>query len=263
MDLHGKTVLATGATGGIGGALARVCASAGARLKVHGRDAARMNQLLAGLPAGSESLLGDLSTAEGRAALCAFAAAPNAADVVILNAASGHFGLFEEMSTGALEALIDSDLLAPMLLAHALLPILRQRPAAALVIVGSTLGHIGHPGFAAYGAAKGGLRTFTEALAREVGVEGPRVLWVSPRATRTAMNDGGARAMNAALKVTEDPPEAVATAVLDALHKDRRRVQMGIAEKVFVRINALLPQMVDRAMAGKLSTIRRYASRKG
>lgn len=49
-------------------------------------------------------------------------------------------------------------------------------------MIGSTLGQIGHPGFAAYGAAKGGLRTFAEALTRELGAQGPRLLWVSPAA---------------------------------------------------------------------------------
>ncbi len=262
MKLQGRRFLITGATGGIGGALARVLADRGARLLVHGRDATRMQTLLATLPADTGHLLGDLGTAEGRAALLAFAAGPQPADAVILNAAGGHFGLYESMSEAQIAHLITTDLLAPMLLARALIPLLRSRPQGMLVLIGSTLGQIGHPGFAAYGAAKGGLRTFAEALGRELGAEGPRLLWVSPRATRTAMNSASAQAMNVELKVAEDPPEAVACAVASALERDQPRVQMGLAEKVFVRVNAVLPALVDRAMSGKLPTIRRHASGK-
>lgn len=259
MNLRGQTFLVTGATGGIGGALARALAERGARLRVHGRDPGRMAALLRTLPAGTESLLGDLGSSEGRAALVEFAQGGGMVDGVILSAAGGHFGLFEQMTSGDIERLVATDLVAPMLLTHALLPRLASHGRSALVLIGSTLGQIGHPGFAAYGAAKGGLRTFAEALARELGAEGPRLLWVSPRSTRTAMNSPAARAMNAELKVAEDPPEAVAAAIVAALEGRRPRVQMGLAEKVFVRVNAMLPALVDRAMSGKLATIRRHA----
>lgn len=260
MNLAGARILVTGATGGIGGALARALARAGARLVVHGRDGERMRRLLATLPAGTTGVLADLATPEGRSAVLAEVQSSGALDAVVLNAAGGHFGLYEAMSAEKIVSLIQTDLLAPMLLAHAVLPVLRQRPGSALVLVGSTLGQIGHPGFAAYGAAKGGLRTFAEALSREIGSEGPRVLHVSPRATRTGMNSAAAQAMNRELKVAEDAPEVVAAAIVDALARDRPRVQLGLAEKLFVRVNAVLPGVVDRAMAGKLSTIRRHAA---
>lgn len=260
MNLAGLRFLITGATGGIGGALARKLAARGAKLLVHGRDPAKMQALLAQLPADTGSLLADMGNAEGRAALAAFAAGPKPADGVILNAAGGHFGLYEQMSDAEIARLVATDLLAPMLLTRALLPLLRARPDGSLTLIGSTLGQIGHPGFAAYGAAKGGLRTFAEALSRELGDDGPRLLWVSPRATRTGMNSASAQAMNAELKVGEDSPEVVADAIVRALERNRPRVQMGMAEKVFVRVNAVLPALVDRAMSGKLPTIRRHAA---
>lgn len=260
MNLKGRTILITGATGGIGGALARLAADRGARLRVHGRDPQRMEALLKTLPEGTRSLLADLSTPAGRAALIEFACEGGGSDIAVLNAAGGHFGLFEQMRASEIEQLIATDLVAPMLLTHALLPRLAPHGQGALVLIGSTLGQIGHPGFAAYGAAKGGLRTFAEALTREIGSEGPRLLWVSPRSTRTGMNSAAARAMNAALNVAEDPPEAVAAAICEALERGRGRVQMGLAEKVFVRVNAVLPALVDKAMQGKLPTIRLHAA---
>lgn len=259
MKLSGQTFLVTGATGGIGGALARALAQSGVRLRVHGRDPERMAALLKTLPPDTTSLLADLSAHEGRTRLVEFAGAGGMVDGAILNAAGGHFGLFEQMQPNDIVRLVGTDLIAPMLLTHALLPKLAARGKSALVLIGSTLGQIGHPGFAAYGAAKGGLRTFAEALARELGSEGPRLLFVSPRSTRTAMNSEAAKAMNAELKVGEDTPEQVAATIVAALERDRPRVQMGFAEKVFIRVNAMLPALVDRAMSGKLSTIRRHA----
>ena len=218
-----------------------------------------MTALLKSLPGETRSLLADLTSQEGRAELLRFAASDGGIDAAVLNAAGGHFGLYTDMQPAQIEHLLCTDLLAPMLLTHGLLPQLSARPQGALVMIGSTLGQIGHPGFAAYGAAKGGLRTFAEALTRELGAQGPRLLWVSPRSTRTAMNSAAARAMNAELNVAEDPPEAVAAAIVDALERDRPRVQMGLAENVFVRLNAVLPALVDRAMSSKLSTIQRHA----
>ena len=259
MKLQGRNFLVTGATGGIGGALARALSDRGAKLRVHGRDPGRMTALLQSLPKGTAAVLADLATVQGREQLLRFAFAEGPLDGAVLNAAGGHFGLFEAMNSAEIEQLIATDLVAPMLLSNALLPKLAGGGQAALVLIGSTLGQIGHPGFAAYGAAKGGLRTFAEALARELGRDGPRLLWVSPRSTRTAMNSAAAKAMNAELKVSEDPPEAVDAAIVHALEHDQPRVQMGFAEKVFVRVNAVLPSLVDRAMSGKLSTIRRHA----
>jgi len=65
--------------------------------------------------------------------------------------------------------------------------------------------------------------------------------------------------MNAELKVGEDLPETVAAAIVHALENNRPRQQMGFAEQVFTRVNAVVPALVDRAMSGKLSTIRRHA----
>lgn len=260
MHLNHKTFLITGASGGIGSALAHALVAAGANVLVHGRDEQRLHTLLRALPTGTPAVLADLATADGRDTLAAFARGHKALDGAVLNAASGHFGPFEEMTGEEIERVITTDLLSPLLLTRALLPLLRRRVDSALVLIGSTLGRIGHPGFAVYGAAKGGLHTFAEALGREFGSAGPRVLHVAPRATRTAMNDGAARAMNAALKVSEDPPERVAAAIVAALKRDARRVQIGAPEKIFVRMNVLLPGVVDRALAGKRDTIMKFAS---
>ncbi len=259
MNLKDKTILITGASGGIGSALAQAFVVAGAKVLVHGRDELRLQASLHRLPAGTPAVLADLATSAGRDELLRFASThrPNA---VVLNAASGHFGRFVDMRAEDIERLIATDLLSPVLLTRALLPGLQDQADSALVLIGSTLGRIGHPGFAAYGATKAGLYAFAEALSRELGRHGPRVLHVAPRATRTSMNNGAARAMNAALRVTEDAPETVAAAVIEALRRNARRLQIGLPERILVRVNAVLPSIVDRALAGKHETIMKFAT---
>lgn len=261
--LAGRQVLLTGATGGIGAALAQALSAAGAQLRLHGRDDQRMQTLQASLPAGTRNLLGDLREAPARAELIEFASSPEPVDIAILNAASGHFGAFESMDEEQIERLLHTDLLVPMLLARRLLPVLRRRPGGLLVLVGSTLGQIGHPGYAVYGAAKAGLRSFGEALMRELGEDGPCLLTVMPRATRTAMNEGRAAAMNRALGAAVDPPERVAARIVAAIQAGRRRCQIGWPEALFTRVNVLAPGLVDRAMASRLPTIRLHLPPQG
>ena len=76
--------------------------------------------------------------------------------------------------------------------------------------VGSIMGYLGYPGHAAYCASKFALRGFSEALRRELADSPVRVLYLAPRATRTAMNGAGICALNAELGVAMDEPAAVA-----------------------------------------------------
>ena len=98
-----------------------------------------------------------------------------------------------------------------MLLCQGLLPLLRNRPEAAIVNIGSTFGSIGHPGFATYCASKFGLRGFTETLRRELADTEVQVYYVAPRATRTDMNSAAVVQLNEELGNAMDPPDVVKT----------------------------------------------------
>jgi len=125
--------------------------------------------------------------------------------------------------------------------------------------VGSTFGSIGFPFFAAYSASKFGLRGFSEALQRELDATGVDGIYVAPRAARTPLNTGPVVRMNEALKVAMDPPEVVAEAIVRAIERDRERVYLGWPEKAFVRLNALLPGVVGRALRKQSHPMRPYA----
>jgi short-subunit dehydrogenase len=201
-----------------------------------------------------------------RDALAAAARGPGepASSLLVLGAAVSHFGLFEDATDAALRAQLETNLLAPVRLVHALLPMLAAAaapgaPAPAVVAIGSTFGSLGYPGFAAYAASKFGLRGFIEAMARE-HADGPvRWQYLAPRATRTAFNPPEVDALNAALGTAVDDPADVAARLLADIARGTRRRQLGWPERLFARLNGLLPELVDRALAGQLPTIRAHA----
>ena len=262
LTLPDSRILLTGATGGIGSAIAQRLTSAGASLLLHGREDSELATLRKTLPKNADILTvtADLTDTNGRAAIVEAARRfPGGINKVIHNAGWNQFGLFEEQPESVLTMTMQINLLAPMLLTHALLPQLHLQRSSQLIFITSTFGRIGHAGYAAYAASKFGLTGFAESLRRELADSDIAITTLSPRATRTALNPANVMAMNQALKVHMDPPEVVAEAVLEALWTRPARRQLGWPEKLFVRLNALFPQLIDRALAKQLPLVKRYA----
>lgn len=257
--LRGSVVFLTGATGGIGAPLAAALVGAGATVVAIGRDLPRLQALAAPFAPGAVlPLCADLSSSLGRDAVVAQACLTPPTQLVMAHAQSG-FGLFAEQSEAELVRLMQVNLVAPMLLVRALLPLLARQPNAAVVAVGSTFGSLGYPGFAAYSASKFGLRGLIEALGRE-HADGPVAFqYLSPRATRTPFNSAAVDALNRELGTAQDEPDAVAGALLAAIVRGDRRRQLGWPEKFFARLNGAFPALVDRALRKHLSTVRRHA----
>ena len=259
--LAGRTVLLTGASGGIGAALCDSLVGGGARVVAVGRNETRLQQLARRHDAGRVvPLVADLADDSGRAHVVStvsrFERTPS---VLVLAHAQSAFGLFEEQSMKELRNLVDTNLLGPMALIHGLLPTLKQHPQAAVVAVGSTFGSLAFPGFAAYSATKFGLRGLMEGLSREYADSGLQFQFLSPRATRTAFNTPAVEAMNRELKTAEDAPADVAAQLVAAITSGRPRMQIGWPEKLFARINGALPGLVDRSLKSQLAIIRRHA----
>lgn len=261
MDISGRTVLLTGATGGIGSALVDELLQRGARVAAVGRDPERLRQLVARSADGSVvPILADVVSAADRRQLVAQVStlAPTPSLLILAHAQSA-FGMFEHQSEAELSRLVETNLLAPMLLIRALLPMLQTHPQAAVVAVGSTFGSVAFPGFCAYSATKFGLRGLMEGLAREHPDGGVSYRYLSPRATRTAFNSPAVDALNSELKVAIDEPSVVAKALIDAIVRGDRRRQLGWPEKFFARLNGAMPGLVDRALKSQLPAIRRHA----
>lgn len=259
--LTGRTVLLTGASGGIGAALCDALVAADAWVIAVGRNAPRLEAIAARHPPGRVSAAqADLATDAGRAALVdAVSRREVAPSVLVMAHAMGGFGLFEDQPEAALRALVDTNLTGSLLLIHALLPVLRTHPRPAVVAVGSTFGSLAFPGFAAYSATKFGLRGLMEGLSREYADSGLRFQYLSPRATRTAFNTPQAEAMNREMRVAQDDPAAVAAQLVAAIADGRTRLQIGWPERLFVRLNGVLPGLIDRNLRAQLPIVRRHA----
>jgi short-subunit dehydrogenase len=260
MQLNGARILLTGASGGLGGVLARELAQAGAALLLTGRDPAALARI--DLPAGSDyrPLQADLTDAAGIDSAVA-AARAFGANILINNAGVASFGLLAEQDWNDIERILATNLGAPIRLTRALLPWLTQQPAAAVVNIGSAFGSIPFAGFTAYSAAKAGLRGFSQALRRELADSTVRVIHVAPRAIDTPINPPAVRALNRALGSTTDTPETVARHILGMLANDVAEGHIGFPERFFAWLNGCAPGLVDQGLRGKLARIKQHAAK--
>lgn len=257
MKLENKQVLLTGATGGIGRAIARQLSDAGARLTLVGRDRDKLEALQVQLAGQPSTVVADINTAEGRSAVFRQCEVYGL-DLFVNAAGVMDFQLYDRQSGEWVERMVTTNLLSPMLMSQGLIPLLRQRPESAMVHIGSIFGSIGHPGFTAYCASKFGLRGFVEALQRELADTPIKVLYLAPRATRTDLNNSAVTALNDALGNTTDTPEKVAEQLMIVLADPSHQSFMGWPEKLFVRLNGLFPGIVHNALVKKLPLIRRH-----
>lgn len=259
MQLENARILLTGASGGLGQELAQQLTDSGATLLLAGRDSGRLDSLAASLGPGAASICTDLGQPAGIAAL-AGAAREFAINVLINNAGVGAFGLFENQDWATIERVLATNLDAPIHLTQALLPWLKAQPQAAIVNIGSTFGSLPFPGFAAYSAAKAGLRGFSQALRRELADSPVAVIHLAPRAIDTPLNSDAVKALNRALKNHSDSVEDVARQVVRALCRGRGEHHFGFPERLFAWLNGVAPSLIDRGLAGKLAIIKRYGS---
>lgn len=259
MKLEGKLVLLTGASGGIGEALAQELAAQGARLLLHGRRASALERLRKELPHPErhQTVIADLGSPQERAKLLQHPALDEGLDVLINNAGCNQFAWLEDQSSEQVERQLLLNVEAPIQLTRMLLP--RLRKPAVIMNVGSSFGAIGYAGYSVYCASKFALRGFSEALGRELEGTGIQVLHFAPRATRTRLNSEAAYEMNVELGTHTDSPQDVAEEAVIALRNETRRSWLGWPEKLFVRLNGLLPGLVDRALAKQKPIIERYA----
>ena len=259
MNIQGKKILLTGASGGIGEAIANQLASAGATLILTGRNLHRLQELQQQLGAQHTIIAADLADARDRQKLFDACQAQGGIDLLINNAGISELKLFEQQAPERIEQTLHTNLLSPMLLCQLFIPMLRERPEAAIINVGSTFGSIGYAGFSGYCASKFGLRGFTEALRRELADSAIRIIYLAPRATRTEINSSAVVQMNEQLGNTMDDPQQVARTLLAIVQKNQSVGFIGWPEKLFVRLNALLPRLVDKALHKQLPIIKHFA----
>ena len=189
-DLTGKTALVTGATGGIGGAIAKVLHDAGAVVGLSGRNEEKLNALAAQLGERAHVLPADLSSAEGIAALVdAASAAMEQVDILVNNAGLTRDNLSMRMKDDEWQEVLDVNLTAPFRLARAVQRGMMKNRWGRIINISSVVGTTGNPGQANYCASKAGMAGWTKAMAAEVASRGITVNCIAPGFIATAMTD--------------------------------------------------------------------------
>jgi 3-oxoacyl-[acyl-carrier protein] reductase len=189
-DLTGKAALVTGASGGIGGAIARALHGAGATVALSGTRTAPLESLAGALGARTHVLPCDLSDAAAVEALPKQAAeAMGAVDILVNNAGITRDQLFMRMSDADWDAVIAVNLTSVMRMSRGVLRGMMKARWGRIVNVSSIVGVTGNPGQANYVASKAGVIGMSKSLAQEVASRGITVNCVAPGFIATAMTD--------------------------------------------------------------------------
>ncbi|GAC1345267.1 MAG: 3-oxoacyl-ACP reductase FabG [Acetobacteraceae bacterium] len=188
--LDGKSALVTGASGGIGEAIARALHAQGAKVALSGTRDDQLDRLAAELGDGAAACPADLRDPAAADALIAAAeAACGPLQILVNNAGLTRDGLAMRMKDEDWQTVLDVDLAAPFRLARAALRGMLRRRAGRIIGIGSVVGATGNPGQANYAAAKAGLVGMSKALAQEVGSRGITVNVIAPGFVETAMTE--------------------------------------------------------------------------
>ena len=188
--LDDKTALVTGASGGIGAAIAAALYAQGAKLVLSGTRMDKLTALADSLGERAHAVPADLRDPAAPDALVAAAeAAAGPLDILVNNAGFTKDMLALRMKDEDWQAVLDVDLTAPFRLARAAMRGMLRRRAGRIIGIASIVGATGNPGQANYAAAKAGLIGMTKALAQEVGARGITVNIVAPGFIETPMTD--------------------------------------------------------------------------
>jgi len=265
MNLSGKNVLLTGATGGIGRYVALQLAAKGASLALVGSNADSLQALSGEIAqAGGKSveIVANLEHAHAAQGIVDAAVQHlGSIDILINNAGVMDFILFEEQSPERIAQMVQINVTAPIQLVRAVLPGLLARDSGQIVNIGSTFGAIGFPHYATYCATKFALRGFSQALRRELVDSDIKVTYIAPRAVKTPLNDLATTCMLNDGNIAMDEPQDVATQIVRAIEKEKQEQYIGQPESFFAWLNGFLPKAVNIGLKKQASFAKPYAIR--
>jgi len=189
-NLTGKTALITGASGGIGGAIAKALHAAGATVGLCGRNADALQVLEEQLGDRVYVFVKDLSMPDAADALIKAAEEKmGQVDILVNNAGFTKDGLFMRMKDEDWQAVQEVDLFVPFRLTRAVIRGMMKRRAGRVINITSVVGVTGNPGQANYCAAKAGMIGMTKSMAAEVANRGITLNCIAPGFIATAMTD--------------------------------------------------------------------------
>lgn len=263
MELTGRTVLLTGASGGIGRAAALRLAAAGARLSLVARTEAPLAALAAELGASGADALAvaaDITRPED----CARAVSETVRrfgglDALVNNAGIGFLRAVDEATDVEIAQMMELNLLGTIRMTRAALPPLLAGRGSAIVNVASMAGRVSPVRYGYYSATKFGLAGLTESWRRELGPRGVRVTLLLPAAVETPFLDraGRSRALGSGAAGVKLQPDQVARAIVTALRRHPADLYVPGWNRVFAWLNLVLPGISDRV----LNALFRYPER--
>jgi short-subunit dehydrogenase len=238
ISLPGATVLVTGATGGIGHAIARALAGRRARLILSGRRTEVLQALADEL--GARTIACDLASREAVDRLGAQAVQAGT-DVLVANAAVPASGLVTELEQDQIDRMLEINLRAPIALTRALLPSMIERGRGHVVFISSLQGKAAVPASALYSAAKFGLRGFALGIRQDLRADGIGISTIFPGFIRESgmfANTG----VSLPPGVGTRSPEDVAAAVIHAIERDRAELDVApLPLRVGTAVSGLAP----------------------
>ena len=253
MEIAGKRVLLTGATGGIGRAIATALAGRGAAVVLSSRKGEELEALATSLPGGGHSVVvSDLAEPGAAERLAADASAAGPIDVLVANAGLPGSGRLADFSAEEVARAIRVNLESPMILAHALLPAMVDRHGGHLLFVSSLAGKAASPRASIYNGTKFGLRGFALALREDLAGDGSGVgvSVVMPGFIRDAgmFADSGAKVPPG---VGTSTPEEVAAGVVRAIEQNKAEVAVApLQQRALAHFAHWFPAVAARAQRG-------------
>ena len=251
MDLGGRTALLTGATGGLGRAIATALAARGAKLILSSRKAEELVKLARSLPGGGHTtLVADL--AEEGAALALLEQAGDI-DVLVANAALPASGSLEGFSQDEIGHALRVNLESPVRMTRELLPHWLQRGSGHFVFISSISGFASTPRASLYAATKFGLRGFALNLREDLRSSGVGVSVITPGLIREAGNVRRERRRAAAWDRYRNTKQ-VGNAVVRAIERDKSEISVApLRQRALARFAMMAPEISGR-LAGSAAT---------
>ncbi len=244
MDIAGSTALVTGASSGIGRAVAIALAEAGARVVGIGRDLQSLRALAE--TTGVTVLPVDLEAADQVRRLVERSLAELAPVDILVNCAGfGRFAPLAEHSAEDIDRLLKLNVRAPLALTQTVLPGMRQRGRGRVVNVASIAGRLGVPNETVYSATKGALAVFSRALDAELAGTGVGVTVVIPGVVETPFFERRGAPYDRSWPQPL-PPERVARAIVRAISRDQSEVVIPGWLRIPIWLQATLPGLYGR-----------------
>ena len=255
MELDGKIVVVTGASMGIGEAIARTFAEQGASVVMLSRDTSRAEAARSrvGFPDRTVALSCDVRHSEEIDRVLALTLHHfKRIDVWINNAGHGLLDSVAQVDMQAVQDLFETNFFGALSAMQAVIPVMRQQGGGAIINISSVAGHIPLPFHSIYSASKFALNAMGKAAGAELKKDGIHVLTVCPGYVRTAFGENAVRGNELKTvrpgRVRGITAERVARATLQGYLKQKREVIVPWTMHVPVKIYQLFPGLVEKAM---------------